>query len=151
MECFAYHWGDCNMKQNMKAEFKFSAYFVAMFLIIALMGIFSAITANMMVNYDQVNMSSSFQSYLNNFEADKYADEDVLGVSASDAEGDFGEYEASFDFVEQVKTTKNSTDLFITATSDELGLSSAVWWIIGSILGILLLVAGVFFLRGTKE
>lgn len=140
------------MKLNNKGDFSFSGYFVGMFLIIALLGVFSGLTAGFIANYDEVNTSSSFQSYLNSVNSlNTYADEEVLGVEASDSNSDFGEYEASFDFVEQVKTTNNQTQLFVSATSEELGLPSAVWWIIGSIIGILLLVAGVFFLRGISE
>ena len=137
---------------NKKAEFTFTGYFVAAFLVIALLGTFSGITAGMLQNYDSVNTSESFDTYLDNVNAlNVYANEDVLGVEASDSNSDFGEYEASFDFVEQVKTTNNQTQLLVQATSEELGLPAAVWWIIGSIIGIVLLVAGVFFLRGIKE
>lgn len=134
-----------------KGEFKFSSYFVFMFLVIALLGVFGGLTASMMVNYD-VNTTPEFDQYIDSFDMDTYADSETLGVGSSDAEsGDFSEYESSFKFGEQVKTTANQTDQFVEATVDVLGLPVEIWYIISGIIFIVMLVAIIFFLRGLKE
>lgn len=137
--------------KNKKAEFKFSNYFVFMFLVIALLGVFGGLTASMLVNYD-VETTPQFDNYINSFDMDVYADDGVLGVDSSDAEsGDFSEYESSFKFGEQVKTTGNQTDQFVKATVEVLGLPVEIWYIISGIIFIVMLVAIIFFLRGLKE
>lgn len=123
-----------------------------MFLVIAFIGVFGGITASMMYNYDSVETTPEFDAYIDSFDMDQYADDGVLGVGSSDAEsGDFSEYESSFKFGEQVKTTGNQTDQFVEATVEVLGLPVEVWYIISGIVFISMLVAIIFFLRGLKE
>jgi len=137
--------------ENKKGEFKFSSYFVFMFLVIALLGVFGGITASMMVNYD-VNTTPEFDNYIDSFDMDSYADDNILGVDSSDSgSGEFSEYESSFKFGEQVKTTANQTDQFVEATVQVLGLPVEIWYIISGIIFIVMLVAIIFFLRGLKE
>lgn len=134
---------------NKKGEFDFAKYFVFMFIAIALVGVFGSLTYNLTANYN-VSNSQEFETYLNAFSADTYADETILNVDSSDAGNDFAEYEASFKFGEQVKETKNETEAFVKASTEILGLSSQTWVIISSIIFILMLVAIVYFLRGIK-
>lgn len=137
--------------KNKKGEFNFSNYFIFMFLVIALLGIFGGITASMMSSYD-VETTPQFDAYIDSFNMETYADENVLGVGSSDAgEGTFSEYESSFKFGEQVKTTANQTDQFVEATVEVLGVPVVVWYIISGIIFILLLVLIIHFLRGITE
>lgn len=137
--------------KSKNAEFKFSSYFVFMFLVIALLAVFGGLTASMMTNYD-VNTTPEFETYIDSFDMGSYANEGVLGVGAADSgNGDFSEYESSFKFGEQVKTTANQTDQFVEATVNVLGLPVEIWYIISGIVFIVMLVAIIFFLRGLKE
>lgn len=137
--------------KNKKAEFTFSNYLVGMFLILGLLGVFSGLTSSLMVNYE-TNTSVTFENYLEQFDSNKYQDENTLNVDSSSSDsGEFSEYESSFQFGEQVSQTKNQTGAFISATGEVLGVPSIVWYIITGVIFILLAVVVVYFLRGLNE
>ena len=127
-------------------DFSFNKYFVFMVLIVSLIPIAGTIAASLITPYG-VETSSEFDSYLNAFSDDIY--KDTLNVDASkESDGTFAEYESSFKFGEQAKTTYNQTKEFTKATTNILGLDYQIWYIIFTILFILISLGVLAYLRG---
>lgn len=127
-------------------EFTFNKYFVFMILVISMIGVSGGIVASIISPYD-VETSSQFNIYLNTFDDSTYKDN--LEVDASkESDGTFAEYESSFNFGVQAKDTYNETKQFTKATTDLLGLDSQVWYIIFTVVMILISLGVLAYLRG---
>lgn len=130
----------------------FTNYFVFMFLALSLIAVFGTFTYNLISNYD-VELSEDFDNYMNSINSEQFANEDVLTVEAEDSQagGEFAAYSSSFKFFDQVKTTMSSTNQFIQSSGQILGLPPLFWIIIGGVVGIIVLILGIYFLRGLNE
>jgi len=117
-----------------------------MILIISLIGVSGGIVANLISPYD-VETSDEFDSYLNAFSDDTYKTN--LDVDASkESDGTYAEYESSFKFGLQAKETYNQTKEFTKATTNLLGLDYQVWYIVFTILFVLISLGVLAYLRG---
>lgn len=133
-----------------KGNLNFSNYLVFMFLAVSLLGVIGGLTSSLLYNYN-VSTSSSFNEYMNTFDANEYADQNKLEVQKSDSESEFSLYESSFQFGDQIKQTQNQTNTFVKETSRVLGLPAQIWYIIIGVVTIIILVAIVYFIRGLSQ
>lgn len=117
-----------------------------MVLTISLLGVAGGLVANIIAPYD-VQTSPEFTLYLNAFSDDTYKDN--LEVDASkESGGTFAEYESSFKFGLQAKETYNQTKIFAKATTEILGLDYQIWYIIFTIVFLLISLGVLAYLRG---
>lgn len=117
-----------------------------MILVIGLIGVSGNLVYNIVSPYD-VELSDDFDNYMNSFSDEDY--KNSLDVEASSqSNGDFAEYESSFKFGSQAKETYNQTKTFTKATTGLLGLDYKVWYLIYTIVFVLILLGILAYLRG---
>jgi len=139
------------MINTKKADFTASNYLVFMFLVVSLVGVIAGLAGTMMNPYE-VETTSEFDNYVDQFNPDDYQNEELLELDSSNSQnGEFSEYESSFKFGEQVKTTKNQTSAFVSATTAVLGIPAIVWYIVAGVVIILIGVLFAYYLRGINE
>lgn len=119
-----------------------------MVLAVGTLSIVGGIVSAIISPYD-VEMSDNFQNYMGSFDDEAYKNIDV--EASGNTESDYAEYESSFKFGTQAKQTYSQTKEFTVATTGILGLSNQVWYIIITVVFVLILLGIAAYLRGVGK